>query len=244
MTLELPTGSIHLWLAFPDEINDEALLSSYGRLLNEEEKKRWQRFHFARHRHQYLVTRALIRSTLSRYVDIDPADWRFSFNNHGKPEILSALADKPIRFNLSHTNGLVMCAIVLENDIGVDIEDMQRKPATLDIAGHFFSRQEAEDLHNLPESGQSRRFFEYWTLKEAYIKARGMGLALPLKQFGFMISENQPVQISFDPRMEDNPAHWQFWQLWPSENHIAAIAVKSETNMKFQLLMNKVIPLQ
>ncbi len=244
MALEIPNNNIHLWFAFPDAISDETLLLRYQQLLNDEEKKRWQRFHFARHRHHYLVTRALIRSTLSYYIDIDPADWRFSFNPYGKPEIISALADKPIRFNLSHTDGLVMCAIVLENDIGADIENLQKKHATLKIAEHVFSKQEIEALQNMPEHEQAQRFFEYWTLKEAYIKARGMGLSLPLNQFGFILRENQPVEINFDSRMDDNPEHWQFWQLRPAEHHVAAVAIKSTTPIKYQLVINNVVPLQ
>jgi len=243
MVLELPTGIVHLWLAFPDEINDEALLVNYQNLLNEEEKDRWQRFYFARHRHQYLVTRALIRSTLSRYVDIEPGNWRFTVNGYGKPEIAPGFMDNPPRFNLSHTDGLIICAITLANDIGVDVENTQ-KTHSLAIAEHCFSKQEIQHLNRLPEHRQAQVFLEYWTLKEAYIKAKGMGLSLPLDQFSFILSENRRVEIAFDPNLEDNPAHWQFWRLNPSEHHIAAVAVKSEIGMKFQLVMNKVVPLQ
>jgi len=243
MTLELPANTIHLWLAFCDEIDNPSLLSEYEQLLNEEEKNRWQRFYFARHRHQYLVTRALIRSTLSLYIDRAPKDWCFTVNDYGKPEIRSGLTDIPIRFNLSHTDGLIMCAVVLANDIGVDIED-KKKQHPLAIAEYCFSKQETQELNQLPKHQQAQRFLEYWTLKEAYIKAKGMGLSLPLDQFSFILSENQPVAIAFDPRLADNPAHWQFWQLSPSEQHIAAVAVRSETGVDFQLVINKVVPLQ
>lgn len=243
MVLELSSGTIHLSLAFPDEITDEQLLLSYERLLNEDEKNRWQRFYFAKHRHQYLVTRALIRSTLSHYVDIDPKDWRFSVNEYGKPEIKRGFIDQPIRFNLSHTDGLIICAIVLNDDIGVDCENIQKKHP-LSIAEHCFSKQEIHALNQLPEHQQPQRFLEYWTLKEAYIKAKGMGLSLPLDQFSFILRENRRVEIAFEPCLQDNPQHWQFWQLTPSEHHIAAVSIKSETKMKFQLLMNKVVPFQ
>lgn len=244
MSLTLLPGRIHLWFAFPDEITDQALLASYVSLLTEEEKARWQRFYFAKHRHQYLITRALVRSTLSSYVDIDPQDWRFSANKYGKPEIIRELLDIPIRFNLSHTDGLIMCGIVLNNDLGVDVESLERTNATINIARHCFSEQEAQDLNNVPESQQKQRFFEYWTLKEAYIKARGMGLSLPLDQFGFSIHDGRPLEITFDLRLEDNPEHWQFWRLRPSEKHLAAIAVKSKKHSEFQLLVKKSVPLQ
>jgi len=243
MVLQLSSGIIHLWLAFPDEITDEELLLNYERVLDEEEKNRRQRFYFAKHRHQYLVTRALIRSTLSQYADVDPKDWRFSVNGYGKPEISDGFIDKPIRFNLSHTDGLIMCAIVLNEDIGVDCENTEKKHS-LNIAEHCFSKQEIQALNCLPEHQQAQRFLEYWTLKEAYIKAKGMGLSLPLDQFSIMLGENRHVEIVFDPRLQDNPAHWQFWRLSPSSRHIAAVAVKSETSRQFQLVINQTVPFE
>jgi 4'-phosphopantetheinyl transferase len=244
MALSLDNNSIHLWLAYPDEIQDEALLLRYADLLTDAEKIRWQRFYFPQHRHQFLVTRALLRATLSLYADVEPKDWCFDLNRYGKPEIAQTQTDLPIRFNLSHTDGVILCGIVLEHDLGVDIENQQKERASLNIAEHFFSRQEIASLQKISGQQQKQqRFFEYWTLKEAYIKARGMGLSLPLDQFSFVLEENRPVQIAFDPSMQENPNHWQFWQLYPSEQHIAAVAIKSGSP-DFQLLTNKVIPLQ
>jgi 4'-phosphopantetheinyl transferase len=243
MALELPSGNIHLWLAYPDEIDDQALLLDYAQLLDDDENTRWHRFYFAKHRHQYLVTRALVRSTLTRYADIDPKEWRFAINHYGKPEIANALPGLPLRFNLTHTDGLVICAIVLADDIGVDCENVQ-KNHSLAIAEHCFSTQEIQALKQLPENRQAQRFLEYWTLKEAYIKAKGMGLSLPLDQFSFRFRENQRVEIHFDQHLDDHPEHWQFWQFNPSADHIAAVAVKSVPYKPFQLTMNTVVPLQ
>lgn len=238
---QLSPDIIQLWFAFPDDISDEHLLSRYEQLLTEEERVQWQRFYFARHRHQYLVTRALVRSTLSCYADIAPADWRFSRNRYGKPEIMPGLVDMPIRFNLSHTDGLVICGVVLHHDLGVDVEYRERKNAGLNVAEHYFSAREVDALCKLPVSEQRNRFFDYWTLKEAYIKARGMGLSLPLDQFSFHIEGNRPPGISFDDRLADHPQHWQFWRLKPTEQHVAAVAVKSPVNL--MLSMRQVVPL-
>ncbi|MDD5272246.1 MAG: 4'-phosphopantetheinyl transferase superfamily protein [Methylovulum sp.] len=244
MALSLHKDYIHIWFAYPDEIKDGALLLNYADLLSDAEKERWQRFYFAQHRHQYLVTRALLRTTLSRYIDIDPKAWRFELNSYGKPEIATAQADLPIRFNVSHTDGLIMCGIVLAHDLGVDIENRHKDRASLNIAEHFFAKPEIADLNQVSEQQKQQRFFEYWTLKEAYIKARGMGLSLPLDQFSFTIAANQRVQIAFEPAMQDNPGHWQFWQLYPTQRHIAAVAVNVGSHNKFQLSINKVVPLQ
>jgi len=239
--VELPPDIIHLWFAFPDEISDEQMLSRYEQLLTEEERTQQQRFYFARHRHQYLITRALIRSTLSCYADVAPCDWRFSRNAYGKPEIMPGLTDMPMRFNLSHTDGLVLCGVVLHHDLGVDVEYRDRKNAALNIAEHYFSAREVDDLFRLPSGEQRNRFFDYWTLKEAYIKAKGMGLSLPLDQFSFHIDGNRPPGISFDDRLADNPQHWRFWRIKASEQHVAAVAVNSAVNMS--LSIKKVVPL-
>ncbi|MCP4747674.1 MAG: 4'-phosphopantetheinyl transferase superfamily protein [Desulfobacteraceae bacterium] len=241
--LPLSSGVIHLWLAFPDEIKDQKILSAYEDLLSADETIQWQRFHFARRRHQYLVTRALIRTVLSKYIDIAPRCWRFSKNSYGKPEILNAIGDVAIRFNISHTDGLIICGIVLNDDIGVDVEDCQRKNSAIDLADRYFSKQEADDLHALPASEQCDRFFTYWTLKESYIKARGMGLSLPLDQFTFHIAPGRPVRISFDPRLKDNSKQWRFWRLKPSPKHKVAIALKSRQVAAYRLMVNKSVPL-
>ena len=244
MRLLLPKTTIHIWLVFPDQINDEALLARYVDILNADEKKRWQRFHFAKHRHQFLIARALVRSTLSCYADIRPADWRFIFNQYGKPEIAPTLWSQPLRFNLAHTDGLIVCAVVWEHALGVDVENVQKKPETLKIDEHVFSKQEVADLVSLPEADQTERFYHYWTLKEAYIKAKGMGLALPLDQFGFRFIENHGVEIGFDPCLDDNPSHWQFWQFKPSLHHIVALALQAESSASYHVDMKTVIPLQ
>ncbi len=238
----LSDNEVHLWFAFPEEIQDAALLSAYQKLMTPEEQAQQQRFHFAKHQHQYLITRALVRSTLSCYTNTEPQNWRFSKNKYGKPEIISSEGIPPLRFNLSHTDGLIMCGVVLKQDIGVDVEDMARNGPSVEIADRFFSTQEVNDLYAVPEIEQRTRFFEYWTLKESYIKACGMGLSLPLEQFTFHISDNKPLDISFDPRLHDDPSLWQFWLLQPTQHHKAAISLHQ--NSKVQLTIKKVVPLK
>lgn len=238
----LTEHALHLWFAFPGDIADPELLARYRDWLSDEERAQWQRFHFERHRHQYLVTRALVRSTLSRYVDVAPKDWRFSRNAHGKPDILPGLTERPLRFNLSHTDGLVLCGVVLRHDIGVDVECRERNNATASIAEHYFSAQEVAALRALPKERQKHRFFDYWTLKEAYIKARGIGLSLPLQQFTFELAEQRAATIRFDSRMQEHAAHWRFWRIEVSERHVAAVAVQSAEGKDFELTMRTVVP--
>jgi 4'-phosphopantetheinyl transferase len=242
--LTLFPNQIHLWFVFPDKIQDSALLAQYEQLLTREERGRWQRFYFPRHRHQYLISRALARTALSRYLDAHPGQLRFEANRYGRPELLNAQGI-PLRFNLSKTDGLIMCGVTLQEDIGVDIETVDRKIATEDIAGRYFSPQEANDLRVLDGSRKQDRFFQYWTLKESYIKARGMGLSLPLDQFTFHLPvEGASMSLSFDPRLQDDPGHWQCWLLEPAPGHYAAISVNRAGDPPSTLRLRRTIPLR
>ncbi len=243
--LKLGPTEVHLWFTFPAEVQNQELIQEYEKLLTPAEQTQWQRFRFAHLRRQYLVTRALVRSTLSRYTDaVKPDAWRFSKNKYGRPEIITSTNIPPLRFNLSHTSDLIICGVILNQDIGVDVENMERQGTTIDIADRFFSPQEVKDLYSVPKEKRLARFFDYWTLKESYIKARGMGLSLPLEHFTFHISNHsKPLQISFAKQIDDEPTHWQFWLLQPTEHHKATLSIRQEALVKYQLTLKKVIPL-
>ncbi|MBF0287251.1 MAG: 4'-phosphopantetheinyl transferase superfamily protein [SAR324 cluster bacterium] len=149
----------------------------------------------------------------------------------------------PFRFNLSHTEALVSCGVVLETDIGVDVEDTHRITSSLEIAENFFSPQEVFDLSRLSEDAQQDRFFDYWTLKESYIKARGMGLSLPLEHFSFDLGRSKNIDISFDQHLKDDPQNWRFWLLRPGPHHKAAVSVNSKGWKKYEILVRKMVPL-
>jgi 4'-phosphopantetheinyl transferase len=119
----------------------------------------------------------------------------------------------------------VACAVTVGRDVGVDVEYVHR-PLTHAVPERFFSVQEVRDLRALPQHDQPLVFFDYWTLKESYIKARGLGLALPLAQFTFHRVPGDAPVISFAPELHDDPASWQFAQFWPTSNHRMAVAVR------------------
>jgi len=239
--LNLPPYAIHLWHCFYDGIRDKELISQYYSILSASEKEQQQHFYFHKHRHQYLVTRALIRTLLSLYDDIPPERWEFSKNQYGKPEIAGGISSLPIRFNLSHTDGLILCGIILNRDIGVDAENLERNKDGLSIAERYLSRREVQELHQQPETFQKQRFFKYWTLKEAYIKARGMGLSLPLGKFAFHIPRNAPITISFDSQISDVPSQWQFWLFKASLQHQVAVGVKLSQSVSIS--SRQIVPL-
>ncbi|MCG8425027.1 MAG: 4'-phosphopantetheinyl transferase superfamily protein [Proteobacteria bacterium] len=237
-------GEVHIWYVFYDDLCDPGLLAAYRALLTETERDRHQRFVFERHRHQYLVTRALQRAVLSFYAPVEPGDWRFAAGEYGKPDVCGPPAPVWPRFNLSNTDGLIACAVSTTLDeLGVDVEDTTRKTETVDIADHFFSPFEAAALRALPASRHRERFFSYWTLKESYIKARGMGLSLPLDQFSFHLDDGPDIAISFDPRLGDDPAQWRFVLLRASDRHFFAAGARVGQGVDLLLRQTHYIPL-
>lgn len=238
-----PPDEAHIWLAHPEELLSPRLVQAYLALLAPEEETRRRRFHFDEHRHEYLITRALVRTVLSRYADVDPAAWVFKANAYGRPEIAGPVLPSRLTFNLSNTRGLVVCIVAADREVGVDVEDAERAARALDIADRFFSPLEVEALRALPQSAQGERFTAYWTLKEAYIKARGMGLSIPLDQFSYLIDSPRPIKIAFDPRLRDDPATWQFLRFRPTRRHRVAAAIRCGSEPPLRVVLRKTAPL-
>ena len=214
---------IDLWWTHYPTLSDHPVLAEYRQILNASELAKAGRFHFARDRLRFLVTRALVRTTLTRYLSIPAKDLRFAESNDGRPEVVLPATSEPLSFNVSHTDGLVVLAISRCGDVGVDAENIVTRDAASEIASRFFAPTEASALAALPAHEQRERFFEYWTFKESYIKARGMGLALPLDQFAFHYPSRSTVQLVTARSIGDDAATWSFWQLRPSAEFIVAL---------------------
>lgn len=229
--LAIDDANIDVWLTRYDRIDDLAHLDVMRRLLDEDERSQEHVFHFADDRKRYMVTRAMVRTTLSRYVPMPPESWRFEKNEFGRPEIAKAILDarpdaRGLRFNLSHTRGLIALAVSKEREVGIDVEHLCVRNVSLGIAHRFFSGDEVRDLAAIDASGQQDRFFEYWTFKESYIKARGMGLSLPLDGFSFEFPRNDAVRIHIDPSLEDDDDRWAFWQYRPATEYLLALCAE------------------
>ena len=215
---------VHVYYVFSDRVTDPELLARFEALMSPEEKARRDRYMQAKDRHQHVIARAVVRTTLSRYAEVPPEAWTFAPNRYGRPEICGPI-ETELRFNLSHARGMVVCAVGWNREIGVDVEDVERPGEYLHLAQRFFAASEAAHVASLPANQQSDAFFDYWTLKESYIKARGMGLALPLGDFAFRLDE--PVTITFTGSIVDDPATWLFRRLGVSDQHKVAVAVRS-----------------
>ncbi len=238
--LTLSAQQIELWLAFYNQITDVALLSNLRLLLNEAERQQAQRFHFPDDRQRYLVTRAMVRTVLSRYVDVAPADWVFSKNEYGRPEIVNEAA-AGLNFNISHSRGLIALGISRQRIVGVDVENLTTRQVSDGIAERFFSPDEAAELASVPAAQRQDRFFEYWTFKESYIKARGMGLSIPLEQFGFHFPDERSVGLRIDPQLGDDAERWCFWQFRPTPGYLLAVCAERLTGHAPTLSARKLV---
>lgn len=224
--MDLINDDVHVWLCRDENITCTSLLKQYQQCLSADEHTRWQQFRLAKHQHQFLVSRALIRSVLSFYhPDIEPALWQFGQNAYGKPHALNNTRLPAVSFNLSHTDGLVVLAITRHSLVGVDVELSTRDNDVLDIARRYFSVNEAKGVQSLATHKRAERFYDLWTLKETYIKARGLGLSIELSAFGFDLGT--PGHIQFFPEAEflDTSTHWQFWLMNLDNRHTLSAAL-------------------
>jgi 4'-phosphopantetheinyl transferase len=241
MRIDLLPGQIHLWFAFYDQIQDPQLHVRYRQLLSDSERVQEPRFHFAADRRRYLVTRAMVRTVLSRYAALSPVDWRFKPNAYGRPCIENA-EGMHLRFNVSHTHHLIVLGVTREREVGVDIENLRARSAPLDIADRYFAPEEVTSLRSMPLAGQHERFFEYWTFKESYIKARGMGLSIPLDKFSFDLTRASEVRFGTDPQLMDLAARWQFWSMRVASDYLVALCAQKIEGVS-ALVLRTVVPL-
>jgi 4'-phosphopantetheinyl transferase len=232
----------HLWCVWPDSISESRLLREYHRLLSNEERVTLARFVFPEDRHLYLVSRALVRTALSKYINIPAEQLIFILNPCGRPELSLPASCPPITFNLTHTRGLAACLIAVDMQVGVDVENAARPIFCMNLAANSLSPLEFADLQSLPDRDRSHRFFEYWTLKESYIKARGMGLSLPLQKVSFH-RERGTVRVSFDSSLADHSANWQFALYSPRPGYILATGVRRPPGTQVRIHQRNTVPL-
>jgi 4'-phosphopantetheinyl transferase len=231
MALKLQPNQAHLWYLPSGEPAYTWLSQSIDSLISPAELTQSRKFLTRQARDSYLITRAFVRTVLSQYIEVSPQSWNFRANAYGKPEIATPSAGRSLRFSLANTDGLVTCAVALDRDIGVDAEVIDSTIETDEIADRFFACPEVAALRALPPDEQRYRFFEFWTLKESYIKARGLGLSLPLDKFAFVAQRGKPIEIVFDSSivddqgLVDDPRNWHFSLLQPIKSHLIAVAL-------------------
>ncbi len=205
----LRAGELRVFHAWSAAVADEASAERCRALLSDDERARELRFRFAEDRQSYLMAHALVRHVLSQLCGVAPDALRFANGEHGRPELASPQRAPRLRFNLSHTRGLVACGVTLERDIGVDVEHIDRRIEIDRLAESVFSERERAALYALQPEARRERFFELWTLKESYIKAVGVGISMPLRAISIDPAAQPTPAIAFDePLAADAGEHY------------------------------------
>lgn len=236
-----PGSDVHLWSAAVSELDDPDRYAAAWSVLSTSEQDHAGRFHFERDRNAFLASRSLRRRVLSRYAAVDPGQWQFTANQHGRPRIAFPVLDETLEFNCSKSTDMVICAVTQGTPVGVDIERVDRR-----VPGGFaestFAPSEQAALAAQPRNEQAKRFFTYWTLKEAYLKARGLGLSLPPDSIAFSVADRPRLaaQLVFSAANDCN--EWQFTLMAPSLSHIAAVCVRRQHGPDRQVVMRRFSP--
>lgn len=229
-SLDLEQGEVHLWYGFPGEVVDDLLIARYVEILSKEERLRYSSFFTSEFSVQYLLTRVLIRTVLSRYIDIAPADWIFKRNVYGKPIVDASMTlGSDLSFNVSHTCGLVIAAVGRSVRIGIDAEPVDRLIVS-DIIERVLTEGEISAMCELPLGEQKRRFIELWTLKESWLKAIGVGLSFPARKIDFFIKSKNLALTRIDNFPADVVlSDWCFSQFLAHDRHLVAICTDQIT---------------
>ena len=228
--LTLSSAEVHVWRACLDR--DASCVAQLQPTLSADESQRAARFHFPRDRRRFTVARGVLRNILGRYLGIPPSELGFRYSAYGKPALAGGFDAAGVRFNISHSHEMALFAVTCHREIGVDIEYLGREIRGEEIAEHFFSAHERARLGALPAAAKHEAFFNCWTRKEAYIKAHGEGLSLPLDQFDVSLAPGEPVALlatRSDPR---EALRWSLRALTPGPGYVAALAVEGQ---EFQL---------
>jgi 4'-phosphopantetheinyl transferase len=202
-------------------------LRRYGRSLSAAELAQSEQIRSDRQRVQFVLTRGVLRSILSFYQSgIPPRAWAFETNAYGKPRVARGASGVPPLFNVSHADGLIAIALAESHEVGVDVERVTEARPAVQIADRFFSPVEAEQLRSLPLGQVASRFFDLWTLKEAFIKARGRGLSAPLAEVFFNFTAAGGLEFGVDPGSGERAEDWVFWRMTRPKTHRVALAIR------------------
>ena len=220
----LKPNDVHIWRASLEQ--SPATVETLRQFLSPDEQSRADRFHFDKHRRHFTVARGYLRTLLGRYLGLAPQEIRFSYTEYGKPALGSDL-DQQVKFNLAHSGGLALYAFTRIGEIGIDVEHIRPEFTGDDIARRYFSPAEVTSLNQLPPAARHQAFFDCWTRKEAFIKAKGLGLSLSLNQFDVTLSPNVPAALLQTHWDETEAARWSLRAIAVGEEYAAAVALEA-----------------
>jgi 4'-phosphopantetheinyl transferase len=225
--LALSTGELHIWRAPLDVAEDS--VRGFAAHLSADEITRAEKFVFARDREHFIVARGILRMLLGRYLHKPPAGIVLCKGSRGKPYLRAETGEPPLQFNLSHSHGLALYVFAMQQEVGIDLEKLRPDFAGTEVAERFFSANEQEELRALPPELRTEGFFLCWTRKEAYLKARGDGLRIPLESFDVTLTPHLPAEL----RSTDS-ARWTLRSFTPAPDYVAAtVAEESGCSTQF-----------
>jgi 4'-phosphopantetheinyl transferase len=223
-SLDFQPENIQVWRAWLDQPPSqiEKLLET----LSPDERDRAARFYFQKDRDHYIVGRGTLRMILGRYLNIEPEALRFNYSAYGKPSLTREFGGDFVRFNLSHSYGLALFAVSRGCDVGIDLELIKSDFATMAIAEKFFSPREVSVLLRLSPHYRTQAFFNCWTRKEAYVKARGEGLSLALDKFDVSLAPGDPAALLYAEGDPQAAKVWALKELTLDGGYVGALAVR------------------
>ncbi len=217
--LVLGADEVHLWRATLKQTASE--IQRFRETLSADEKTRAERFFFEKNREYFIIAHGVLRAILGGYLNRAPESLSFRHGSHGKP----SLDGGTIRFNMSHSHEIALYAVTRGREVGIDIERIRFDVEVAEVAERFFSRREAAMIRALPAEVQRQAFFNCWTRKEAYIKARGEGLSLSLDQFDVSLVPGEPPAILGTRPEPSEAARWSLQELAAAPGYVSALAV-------------------
>ncbi len=224
--LVLAENEVQLWRADLEAIGADE--SRWQTVLSSDETVRAARFHFPQDRQRFVASRAVLRTILAGYLAIDPADVNFSYSSKEKPLLGPAHGGSDVMFNVSHSGGIALFAFTRHFDIGIDVEQVRRDFDLDAIARRFFSAHEQSQLAALPADERVEGFFRCWTRKEAYIKATGDGLSLPLSQFDVSLVAEETNALRATRPDAAEVGRWLLREVPGGHGYIAALCVRGQ----------------
>lgn len=224
LPLTLPVNAVHVWRV--DLCVSPDCAKRLAATLSPDERDRAARFRFSEHRERFIAAHGALRDILSRYLDLLADQLAFSTNPHGKPAL--ATPDHAwLQFNLSHSGELALIAITRDRPIGIDVEQMIPPEDFSRLVEQFFSANENAAFRALPESKRAAAFFAGWTRKEAYVKALGTGVSLPLDHFDVTMDPDAPARLLADRRHPHHITTWSLHTFTPAPTYLASLAIET-----------------
>jgi 4'-phosphopantetheinyl transferase len=206
-----------------------AKIAAYGQYLDEGEWNRANSFYFKRDKNHFIIAHGAVRILLGRYLDRVPEELRFALNPYGKPALQDENERRQLSFNLSHSQDYALLAVTCNREVGVDIEYIRPNLVDEQIAERFFSPREVGVLRSLEPDLQKEAFFVCWTRKEAFIKAKGQGLSIPLNSFDVSLSPDEPAELLQTREDPSEAGRWKLQALEPQPGYKGTVAAEGNT---------------